>query len=113
MKRYELAPVDGRKSFYGKAYVEINHDGSETLYSYQTPIIRRETDGTFTRLWGGWSATTGRHINAFCGMRKADFVKLPHTLTPYEKALTVLSASALAALLSILTSIATGLPEVE
>lgn len=25
----------------------------------------------------GWSATTGRHIAAFCGMGKAEYIKLP------------------------------------
>lgn len=29
------------------------------------------------RLWGGWSATTGRHIAAFCGMNKKEFTNLP------------------------------------
>ena len=48
MRKFELMPNDGRKSFYGKAIVEIDNEGSETLYSYGTPeqstvhrIIRR------------------------------------------------------------------------
>lgn len=86
MKRYELTPVDGRKSFYGKAIVEIAADGSETLYSYNTAIIKRTPDGELIKLWGGWSATTGRHIAAFCGLNKAAFVALPHEVTPAEKA---------------------------
>lgn len=77
MKLYELKPIDGRKSFYGKAVVMI--DGTtETLLSYNTPIVRRDTTtGALTRLWCGWSATTGRHIAAFCGMNKAAFTALP------------------------------------
>ena len=39
MKRYELAPNGTQKSFYGKAIVEIDNAGNETLYSYNTPII--------------------------------------------------------------------------
>lgn len=28
-------------------------------------------------LSGDWTATTGRHIAAFCGMNKAEFIRLP------------------------------------
>lgn len=86
MKRYELTPNNGRKSFYGKAIVEIDNAGNETLISYNTPIITRTNNGELVRLWGGWSATTGRHIAAFCGLNKAAFMALPHDLTTYEKA---------------------------
>lgn len=77
MLKKELKPVDGRKSFYGKAYIGIDNDGTETLYSYGTPIIHRDATGKMRRLWNGWSATTGRHIRAFCGMNKAQFVAMP------------------------------------
>lgn len=76
MKRYELIPHDGRKSFYGKAIVEVAQDGTETLYSYNTPIIKRLVSGELVKLWGGWSATTGRHIAAFCGLNKAEYMSL-------------------------------------
>lgn len=85
MKMYELKPIDGRKSFYGKAVVEVDASG-ETLYSYNTPIIKRTAAGELVRLWAGWSATTGRHIAAFCGLNKAGFMTLPHTPNTYEKA---------------------------
>lgn len=85
MKMYELRPIDGRKSFYGKAVVEVDASG-ETLYSYNTPIIKRTAAGELVRLWAGWSATTGRHIAAFCGLNKAGFMALPHTPNAYEKA---------------------------
>ena len=85
MKMYELKPIDGRKSFYGKAVVEVDASG-ETLYSYNTPIIKRTAAGELVRLWAGWSATTGRHIAAFCGLNKAGFMALPHTPDTYEKA---------------------------
>ena len=77
MKLYELKPIDGRKSFYGKAVVMI--DGTtETLLSYNTPVIRRDAiTGELTRLWSGWSATTQRHVAAFCGLNTAQFRALP------------------------------------
>lgn len=76
MKKYELIPNDGRKSFYGKAVVEVADDGSETLYSYNTAIIKRTAAGELVKLWDGWSATTGRHINTFCGLNKAAYMAL-------------------------------------
>ena len=76
MKTYELTPHDGRKSFYGKARVKVDN-GAETLFSYNTPVIRRNADGTLSRLWDGWSATTGRHVAAFCGLNKKEWDALP------------------------------------
>ena len=76
MKKYELIPNDGRKSFYGKAVIVLEDDGSETLYSYDTPIIKKTADGKLVKMWDGWSATTGRHINAFCGLNKAAYMAL-------------------------------------
>jgi hypothetical protein len=76
MKRYELTPNNGRKSFYGKAIVEVEENGTETLYSYNTAIIRRKPGGELVKLWQGWSATTGRHITAFCGLNKAAYMNL-------------------------------------
>lgn len=74
----ELSPVDGRKSFYGKAHVRADDDGTETLISYTTDVAKRLPNGNIEKLWNGWSATTGRHIKAFCGMNKAQFDKLPY-----------------------------------
>ena len=74
---YELIPVDGRKSFYGKARVYRATDGTETLYSYNTAVMRRDPSGRLVRLWRGWSATTGRHIRAFCGLDKSGYCALP------------------------------------
>lgn len=76
MKKHELIPNDGRKSFYGKAVIVLEDDGSETLYSYDTPIIKKTADGKLVKMWDGWSATTGRHINAFCGLNKAAYMAL-------------------------------------
>lgn len=80
MKIY-LNPVDGRKSFYNKAYVDLVDDHEAVLYSYETPVARIK-DGVFYRLLSGWSATTARHVNSFrdrYGMRsicKADWDKM-------------------------------------
>lgn len=76
MKRCELIPTDERKSFYGKAQVIVEDDGTETLYSYGTAIIKRTAAGELVKLWDGWTATTGRHIKAFCGLNKAAFMEL-------------------------------------
>ena len=85
MKMFELIPTDGRKSFYGKAVVQVEENGTETLYSYNTPIIKRFPGGQLEKLWDGWSATTGRHIAAFCGLNKAGFMALSHESIPAEK----------------------------
>lgn len=79
MTIYELKPTAGQKqrSFYGKAAIIIADDGSETLLSYNTPIIKKYSDGNFIRLYDGYTATTGRHIRAFCGMNKAEFMRIP------------------------------------
>lgn len=71
----ELIPNDGRKSFYGKAYVEQNGKES-TLYSYNTRICTRKADGRIVKHWDGWTVTTGRHIAAFCGLNKKEFMAL-------------------------------------
>lgn len=75
---YELKPTpeQNQKSFYDKAYVKQNIDGSESLYSYDTLIMTRDTDGNYTRQWEGWSQTTGKHIKAFSGLNKKQFLNL-------------------------------------
>lgn len=75
MNSYELTPMH-QKSFWGKAVVKVSHDGTETLYSYGTPIISRLPDGQLVKLWRGWSATTGKHIKAFCGLNKREYTAL-------------------------------------
>ena len=77
MRKYELIPTDGRKSFYGKAVVFVDDTGAETLYSYGTKIITRTPGGSLVRFWGGWSQTTGRHIKAFCNLSKKEYECLP------------------------------------
>ena len=74
-KMYYLMPINGQ-SFGNKAVVEIDDNGNETLYSYNTPIITRTKQGKLIKLYNGWSQTTGRHIKSFCGLNKAQFEAL-------------------------------------
>ena len=69
MRIYELTPTgyDRVKSFYGKAKV-IKRDGETVLQSYSTEVCKINASGEFVRLWGGYSVTTMRHINAFIEM---------------------------------------------
>lgn len=76
MRKYELIPMTGQKSFYGKAVVVVEDNGTETLYSYGTPIVKRLVSGELVKMWDGWTATTGKHIKAFCGLNKAGFLSL-------------------------------------
>ena len=76
MKTYELMPDTKQKSFYGKARVIIDDNGTETLFSYDTAIIRKTPEGKLIRLWDDWSATTGKHIKAYCGLNKAGYKAL-------------------------------------
>ena len=71
-KKLYLSPINGRKSFYNKAYVEFMSDGTLVCYSYNTPVARWKS-GKFERLWDDYSATTMNHINSFaayCGINK-------------------------------------------
>lgn len=64
MKMFELRPMNGRKSFYGKATAIERDNGDIELRSYNT-IVARIRNGKFERLWSGYSATTMNHINSF------------------------------------------------
>lgn len=81
MNRYEYElfplPEQSDKSFYGKAVVKINYDCSETLFSKRTPIIKKYDDGRLERLYDGWNTTIGKHVKAFCGLSKKQFIELP------------------------------------
>ena len=65
MRIYDLPCLDGRRSFYGKAQIIEQDNGETVLRSYQTEVCRVTSGGAFVRMWAGWSATTGRHINSF------------------------------------------------
>lgn len=65
MEIYELPCLDHRKSFYGKANVIVEADGTKILRSYNTNVCRIDPDGSFHRMWSGYSATTMRHVDSF------------------------------------------------
>lgn len=93
-KVYDLRPSGKKpKSFYGKAQVLENPDGTKTLVSYQTLIMTYDpATGKLTRHWPDyswkaqhgrdWTPTTGRHIAEFSEqmtgnrMNKAEFMGL-------------------------------------
>lgn len=52
-------------------------NGDKVLFSYDTKILTKKANGDLIRHWLGWSATTGRHIAAFCGLNKKQFEALP------------------------------------
>ena len=77
-----LTPVDGRKSFYGKAYVQ--REGNVlALFSYDTKVCSF-VNGKVVKHWNDYSATTMRHVNAFvqhckiAGGGKAWWTSLPY-----------------------------------
>lgn len=58
------ARYDHAKSFYGKA--EVILDGNTAyLRSYNTIVCSIDKSGKVNRYWGGYSATTMRHVNEF------------------------------------------------
>lgn len=75
---YELKPTpeQNQKSFYNKAMIKVNEDESKSLWSYNTLIMTRDIDGNCIRLWDGWSQTTDKHIKAFSGLNKKQFLNL-------------------------------------
>lgn len=73
----ELIPNDRQKSFYGKAKVKTYTDGTRVLQSYKTDVLIIRADGKMFRMWDSWSATTGRHIKAFSGLNKKEYLELP------------------------------------
>ena len=66
IKKFYLEPVDGRKSFYNKCYVqEIGNEA--TLYSYDTKIVTYNMlTGELTKTSSyDYGRTTKRHQKAF------------------------------------------------
>ena len=79
---YELKPFNtNQKSFYGKAKVTVSYNGDGmglVLDSYDTQVvivkIAKGGMPSIMRLWGGYSATTMRHVNEL--LMQAGFPKL-------------------------------------
>ena len=65
-KKFYLEPVDGRKSFYNKCYVEV-FGNVATLYSYNTKICSYNiATGELDKFSAyNYSLTTRRHQKAF------------------------------------------------
>lgn len=86
----DLCPqYDSRKSFYGKAEVVDNEDGSKTLFSYSTPVCKISEKGEVNRLrhWD-YSPTTLRHVKEFLKQNgfKADSASQIEKDYPLEEA---------------------------
>lgn len=64
--KFYLSPVDGRKSFYNKCYVE-RMGKTATLYSYNTKICSYNTETKELTKFSAfnYSMTTKRHQKAF------------------------------------------------
>lgn len=67
MEKFELSPIDGRKSFYGKARVMVDKEAyTAYLFSYDTIVCTYNYHSkVFRRTWHDYSVTTMRHVNAF------------------------------------------------
>lgn len=66
MKIHELLAIyDNRQSFYGKAKVIYQDNGTIQLLSYNTIVCETDNNGHFKMLWDGKSHTTSRHIKEF------------------------------------------------
>lgn len=74
MHKRELKAIN-QKSFYGKAVILYEDNGTICLQSYST-IVARIEGGKLVRMWAGWSNTTAKHLRAFC---------LMHGLKPLNK----------------------------
>lgn len=64
MKRFELQPIDGRKSFNNKCTVEQEGNISR-LISFTTEVATYDHKTNKVDVKGYFSPTTARHINAF------------------------------------------------
>lgn len=82
MRKYDIDPISGQKSFYGKAHGRTER-GANILRSYDTDVCRIDAAGRFYRMWDGYSATTLKHVNAFRALfgleplKKSDWQALP------------------------------------
>ena len=65
MTKTMLIPVGSQKSFYGKAIVISQGDGTVKLQSYNTIVCSYDVNGNFQRHWNGYSATTAKHVDSF------------------------------------------------
>lgn len=64
MNIFELSPVNGRKSFYGKCRV-IEENGISKLQSYETIVAEYNHKTNVMTVNGYYSGATSSHTNAF------------------------------------------------
>lgn len=97
MTYLELVPAGRQKSFYGKARVWYTHEGLPVLRSYNTDVCMISRDRRLVRLWGGYSATTMKHVSSFVlafahsfaerpthGVGKAEWCEMPVAASVWE-----------------------------
>ena len=73
INEFFLKPKGSQKSFGGKAIVKEYESGDRILFSYLTPVLKQTKEGKLIRLWDGYSATTGRHVESFAGITGSHF----------------------------------------
>ena len=64
MQTFELKPVNGKKSFGGKARVIIENNKAKLL-SYDTIVAEFDLKSNKFTINGKYSKTTNTHINSF------------------------------------------------
>lgn len=65
MKVAELMPTQNQKSFYGKAKILESNTGIYKLLSYDTEVASYNRVTNKMNVYGWYSSTTSKHINAF------------------------------------------------
>ena len=55
---------------------KMNEEELSNVEKYITKIVFRKPNGELVKHWKDWTATTGRHIKAFCGMSKKEYSAL-------------------------------------
>ena len=63
-----MARIETIYNTNNKAKQITNNDGSIDLLSYDTIVAHITTNHELLKTWGGWSATTWRHIKTFCDL---------------------------------------------
>ena len=65
MREFDLPCFDSRKSFYGKAKIIEQDNGTKQLKSYNTIVCELKPNGEYIKVWPGSTRTTNRHIKSF------------------------------------------------
>lgn len=61
------------RGFNGRAHVIETKTGYKLLQSYETIVMVIAPNGKCYRTWSDWSATTAKHLAAFCDLYGVDF----------------------------------------